>query len=89
MSCRVLGRRVENMVLKEILVRASERGIKNLRGFYMPTERNSLVEHHYANLGFCQVTSHRDGSTEWLLPVEGANVLTAPMVVHSESLAAR
>jgi FkbH-like protein len=89
MSCRVLGRRVENMVLKEILLRASERGIKNLRGFYLPTERNSLVEHHYANLGFCQVASHRDGSTEWLLPVEGANVLTAPMVVHSESLAAR
>jgi FkbH-like protein len=89
MSCRVLGRRVENMVLKEIVVRASERGIKNLRGFYLPTERNSLVEHHYPNLGFYHVASHPDGSTEWLLPVEGANVLAAPMVVHSESLAAQ
>lgn len=89
MSCRVLGRRVENMVLNEILLRAPERGIKYIRGFYLPTDRNSLVEHHYSNLGFSQVALHPDGSTEWLLPVDGANVLTAPMVVHSESLAAQ
>jgi FkbH-like protein len=89
MSCRVLGRRVENMVLKEMLVRASERGIKYLRGFYLPTDRNSLVEHHYSDLGFSRVASHTDGSTEWLLSVEGANVLAAPMVAHSESLAAQ
>jgi len=89
MSCRVLGRRVENMVLKEILVRALEKGIQFIRGFYLPTDRNSLVEHHYSNLGFSHVASHPDGSTEWLLPVEGANVLAAPMVVHSESLAAQ
>jgi len=89
MSCRVLGRRVENMVLREILAHASERGIRYVRGLYLPTDRNSLVEHHYPNLGFSHVASHADGSTEWLLPVEGANVLPAPMVVHSESLAAQ
>jgi FkbH-like protein len=89
MSCRVLGRRVEHMVLKEILLRASQKGILYLRGYYVPTGRNSLVQDHYCNLGFTFVASHPDGSTEWLLPVEGANVLAPPMLVHSESLAPR
>ena len=89
MSCRVLGRRVENMVLNELLARASEKGVKYLRGFYLPTERNNLVENHYANLGFSSVSRHPDGSTEWLLMVERTHLLTAPMVVHSESFAAQ
>ena len=89
MSCRVLGRRVENMVLNELLARAAEKGVKYFRGFYLPTERNSMVEHHYASLGFSSVSKHPDGSTEWLLTIEGAHMPTAPMVVHSESLASQ
>lgn len=89
MSCRVLGRRVENAVLKEILARASEKGIRYLRGFYLPTDRNRLVQRHYADLGFSQVAAHAEGSTEWLLEVAGAHVLPAPMVVHSEALVAQ
>jgi FkbH-like protein len=85
MSCRVLGRRVENAVLREILLRASEKGIRYLRGFYLPTERNGLVQQHYASLGFSQAGADADGSTEWLLEVGGAQVLPAPMVVHSEA----
>jgi FkbH-like protein len=89
MSCRVLGRRVENMVLRELTLRASERGVKYLRGFYLPTDRNNLVEHHFANLGFSRVAAHPDGSTEWLLQVGRVPVPAAPMVVHSESFAAQ
>jgi FkbH-like protein len=89
MSCRVLGRRVENMVLKEILAHAAERGVRQLRGIYSPTERNKLVKDHYANLGFSLQAEHGDGSTEWLLSVASATVEAAPMVVHSASFAAR
>jgi FkbH-like protein len=89
MSCRVLGRRVENMVLKEMLAHAAERGVRRLRGIYLPTERNKLVERHYANLGFSLQAEHADGSTEWQLSVTGASVEAAPMVMHSGSFAAR
>jgi len=89
MSCRVLGRRVENMVLKEVLTQAAKRGVRLLRGLYLPTERNKLVERHYANLGFDLLAEHADRSTEWQLSVADAKVSDAPMVVHSESFVGR
>jgi predicted enzyme involved in methoxymalonyl-ACP biosynthesis len=52
MSCRVLGRKVEHMVLREILEHARAAGIRKLRGTYKPTDRNKLVVDHYAKLGF-------------------------------------
>ena len=52
MSCRVLGRRVEQMVLREILDHARPRGVERLIGRYRPTARNAMVQDHYAKLGF-------------------------------------
>jgi len=89
MSCRVLSRRIENMVLKELLTHAAERGIRLLRGFYLPTDRNKLVERHYANLGFDLRAEHADHSTEWELAVATANIEAGPMRVYSESFARR
>ena len=48
MSCRVLGRKVEHMVLREILEHARAAGIGKLCGIYKATERNQLVVDHYA-----------------------------------------
>jgi FkbH-like protein len=70
MSCRVLGRRVENMVLREILGHAKRRGIRNLVGFYRPTDRNQLVEDHYAKLGFAPLGGDADGTTVWEMDTE-------------------
>ncbi len=83
MSCRVLGRCVENMVLREILEHASRHGIRNLVGSYLPTPRNKLVEQHYSKLGFTLLEKHDDGSTVWTLDVAGADVPGAPMTVKS------
>jgi FkbH-like protein len=83
MSCRVLGRRVENMVLQELLEHALRHGIRKLTGTYRPTERNKLVEHHYSKLGFTEVARHADGTTLWELDVRSAVIEGAPMVVHS------
>jgi FkbH-like protein len=68
MSCRVLGRGVEQMVLREILLRARQTGIRTLIGTYRPTERNALVRDHYRNLGFALRTEQADGTTVWTLP---------------------
>ncbi len=55
MSCRVLGRKVEEAVLNVLCSEARRRGINQLIGTYIPTERNALVEDHYAKLGFLPV----------------------------------
>lgn len=80
MSCRVLGRRVEQMVLREILHHARARGIKRLVGVYIPTEKNGMVAEHYGKLGFRLIGESPDGHTTWELDTEFV-VDEAPMVV--------
>jgi FkbH-like protein len=87
MSCRVLGRKVEHMVLREILEHGRARGIRKLCGTYIPTERNSLVVDHYAKLGFKKVGEESSGRTHWELTVEGADPEIAPMKVISQGFA--
>jgi FkbH-like protein len=82
MSCRVLSRRVENAVLQEILAVAKSTGIRRLRGKYIPTERNRIVEEHYSRLGFAASGSEPNGITLWELDVASAPVESAPMQVH-------
>lgn len=83
MSCRVLGRKVEFMVLREILEHARKRGIEKLLGTYKPTDRNQLVVDHYGKLGFTKVEEQGSGMTRWELAVADANPDTAPMKVTS------
>jgi FkbH-like protein len=82
MSCRVLGRRVEEAVLQEILREGRRRGVRRLTGRYVPTSRNSLVEDHYAKLGFEAVERHDDGTTVWRLEVAAGPTSTLPMEVR-------
>jgi len=70
MSCRVLGRKVEHMVLRKIVEHARVAGVHKLIGTYRPTERNKLVVDHYAKLGFNKVREEESGLTEWELLVE-------------------
>jgi FkbH-like protein len=80
MSCRVLGRRVENMVLREIVSRARARGIARLIGIYRPTERNGMVSDHYRKLGFTGIGATDSGS-EWMLSTD-IELEAAPMTVR-------
>ena len=66
MSCRVLKRDVELLMLDELADAAREAGATMLRGYYFRTPKNNMVCGHYEKLGFV-----RDGGTgdasEWLL----------------------
>jgi FkbH-like protein len=84
MSCRVLGRKVEHMVLREMLKHARTAGIRKLVGTYRPTDRNKLVVDHYAKLGFTKTAEEESGLTRWELLVDGAEPETAPMTVVSQ-----
>jgi FkbH-like protein len=83
MSCRVLGRKVEQMVLKEIVKHAKARGIDTLVGVYRPTDRNQLVEHHYSSLGFAPLRQDPGGVTLWQLDANNAVIADAAMTVRS------
>ncbi len=83
MSCRVLGRKVEHMVLREILNHAQAAGVSKLTGSYRPTERNKLVVDHYSKLGFTKVAEEESGLTRWEMIVAGAEPETAPMKIVS------
>jgi FkbH-like protein len=82
MSCRVLGRGVEKMALREVLRHARCRGIRNLIGVYIPTARNKLVERHYETLGFVCTELTADGQSRWKLAVDGPEPEAAPMAVR-------
>jgi FkbH-like protein len=86
MSCRVLGRGVEQMVLREILHHGRARGIRKLNGVYLPTERNGMVRDHYAKLGFAPLGEDESGGTRWELGVD-AEVEAAPMEVDRSGFA--
>jgi FkbH-like protein len=81
MSCRVLGRRVENLVLQEVVQYAQAHRFRRLLGHYIPTDRNALVERHYEKLGFDKVGAREDGATVWELDVTAATPYVAPVSI--------
>jgi FkbH-like protein len=89
MSCRVLGRKVEHMVLREILEHARGARVHKLTGAYRPTDRNKLVIDHYAKLGFTKVGEEESGLTRWELFVKEADPESVPMKVVSHGFAAK
>jgi FkbH-like protein len=52
MSCRVLGRQVEQAVLNVLVEQAYQRGYSILQGEYLQTAKNEMVRDHYQRLGF-------------------------------------
>jgi FkbH-like protein len=83
MSCRVLGRCVEQAVLAEIVFRARSSGITTLEGVYIPTDRNEMVREHYGKLGFMRVDDGADGSSRWELRTD-VELEVLPMTVERE-----
>jgi FkbH-like protein len=81
MSCRVLGRRVEETILQYLVGEARQRGITAIIGRYIPTAKNGLVRDHFSRLGFEQTGSQEDGETTWRLAVGGYHEKKLPMKV--------
>jgi predicted enzyme involved in methoxymalonyl-ACP biosynthesis len=74
MSCRVLGRGVERLLLNDLLVAACTAGMNALVGFYKPTDRNGLVKNHFSQLGFSP-DGGGEGVERWRLTLDGAKPL--------------
>ena len=68
MSCRVLGRRVEEAFLSAFASSAQKLGADILEGLYVASEKNSMVADHYKKLGFTK-TDVNANETTWRLSV--------------------
>ena len=72
MSCRVIGRTVEEYFVVELLERARRLGYRRIVGEYIPTKKNALVSELYDRMGFRRVEAGADGSVRYELEVEEA-----------------
>jgi FkbH-like protein len=81
MSCRVLGREVEQATLNLLAQRALDLGCGLLLGTYLPTEKNGMVKDLYSRLGFAPVESSADGSSRWSLQLAGFQFPPVPMKI--------
>ena len=84
MSCRVLGRRVEEAVLAHVAAAARAAGAARLVGDYLPTPKNLLVEKHYEKLGFRLIEEFGGGGTRWALDLADYRAPDLPMVVEAD-----
>ncbi len=69
MSCRVLGRGVEQYAMNQVVAVARARGCETVVGTYMPTAKNGMVRNFYQQFGFEPVEEGQDGRTVWQLRV--------------------
>jgi FkbH-like protein len=80
MSCRVLGRRVEEAVLAEIVHAAVAAGKTAIVGDYIDSGRNGLVREHYQKLGFSRAGGE-EGRARWRLEIARFAAPALPFVV--------
>jgi predicted enzyme involved in methoxymalonyl-ACP biosynthesis len=70
MSCRVLKRDMELAMLDRLVERARAVGIRTLYGYYLPTQKNSIIADHYEKIGFISCSKDADtGASTWSLDI--------------------
>jgi FkbH-like protein len=67
MSCRVLGRTVEESLLEAIAARARSAGVETLVGLYAPTKKNAPFADFYVRNGFVDAGPSADGHRQFRL----------------------
>jgi FkbH-like protein len=79
MSCRVVGRRLEEIVFYEIVKSAKLEGVKKITGVYIPTDRNEIVRDHYLKLGFEALKNDTSGATTWSKSLDAIEIPDLPI----------
>jgi FkbH-like protein len=72
MSCRVIGRTVEEFTFGIILSEARRLGYSRIQGEYIPTKKNVLVSELYDRLGFVRLPVCEDAVARYELNVDSA-----------------
>jgi predicted enzyme involved in methoxymalonyl-ACP biosynthesis len=67
MSCRVMGKNIENAVLEDVEREVREAGFDVLEGVYLPTQKNQPVAKLYERLGYERVSADKTGEERYIL----------------------
>ena len=84
MSCRVLKRDMEFAMMDELVNLCKNRNISRIRGYYYPTQKNSMVKDFYSIQGFEKVSEEPNGNTEWIFNIED-NYITKNKYINVNS----
>jgi len=79
MSCRVLNRKVEEAVCNRLVQDATVAGARTLRGSYVRTDRNDLVEDLFSRLGFT-LASTSGNTSHWTLAMDEHTEFEVPFL---------
>jgi len=86
MSCRVIGRTVENEMLKHLCEVGSRRGCSHLRGTYIPSAKNGVVRDVFERLGF-RLTSAEEDRTIWEYDIAQQGIAPSEFIESDAALA--
>lgn len=84
MSCRVLGRQVEQATLNLLEQQARKMHCSLIIGEYRPTASNQMVRRHYQRLGFELQETAEDGSTRWTYSLDRYSTLVEEIEILKE-----
>ena len=82
MSCRVLGRKVEEAMCNVVLGHLAAHGVSTVAARYVPTKKNAMVREHFGRLGFALTGEDADGTRHYTLDLESHMPHAAPIAVH-------
>jgi FkbH-like protein len=85
MSCRALGRQLENFMFDRLIEAAQAAGVREIIGVYRPTAKNGLVTGLFDQLGFEKI-SVTEQDTRYRLAVPAEMVCTAVHVRNDSQL---
>jgi FkbH-like protein len=71
MSCRVLGRQVEQATMNQVAAQSLALGASRIIGEFRPTKKNAMVRDHYTKLGFRPLPQQTDGTILSALDLAG------------------
>ena len=77
MSCRVLGRGADTAFIAQIIESARQNGASEIRGKYIPTQKNAMVKDLYERHGF----AYDAAADEWVLKAE--NTINVPEYIDT------
>lgn len=70
MSCRVLKRGLEDLMMNQIVETAKEKGIDKIIGYYYPTAKNGMVKEWYSSMGFELKVKDDKENTVWSMEID-------------------
>lgn len=77
LSCRILGKKIEQAFINAVLNKLKEQGVRQIKATFIPTAKNSQVADFYDKIGFALV-SEQNGRRDYLFD------LSAPITASTD-----